>query len=165
MKIKLEEKNQALIDPDSKYYCGSSCLLSLWLLLQRFFATSDKKFESAFARLNENVLALFDEDTTLFDLSKTGDKLEYDSWKLVSASFARYNEIITDLFELQDYCFVTKLRRYIPYLEHHKEFLCNLAKDNLAIFDKKENKPSFYTRTSFDLLKTLGKENRYEKFR
>ncbi len=165
MKIKLEEKNAQLLDSESKYYCGSSCLLSLWILLQGITATSDRKFEAAFARLNENLLVLFDDDTLLFDLSKTDEILTYEQWHDVVHAFTCYQEIISDLVELQDYCFAIRKRQYLPCLEHHKEFLCDLAMQNLKVFDAKENKPSFYERVSFEIFKTIQKENRYETFR
>lgn len=162
MKLNLQEKNELLLSPTSPYYCGSSCLLSLYVVIQAIKDSSDKDFLIAFPNLQENILKLFDEDTTLFDLSKKQEELNELEWKKALDTFETYALIISDLTELEDYCLSANKKRYLSHIHHDKLFLIELARMNLSIFEDRQDKPYAFDRICHDVFSTIKKENRYE---
>ena len=92
--------NELLKDANSKYYCGSSCLLSLFALYQEIEKTSDGEFKKAFSKFKSSVLSLFEKDSRLFELSKKSEELSQLDWKESEEVFLLYAEVIFSLKEL-----------------------------------------------------------------
>lgn len=162
MKLNLQEKNELLFQPSSPYYCGSSCLLSLYVIIQAIRDSSNKDLSKELVDLQGNILSLFDEDTALFDLSKKQDFLMEEEWKQVLDALDEYAMIISFLTQLEDVCFSTDKKRYLSHLHHAKLFLIELAKMNLSIFEVRDDKPYAFGRISNDVFAAIKKGNQYE---
>lgn len=150
MKFNLNQKMKELSSPTSPYYCGSSCFLSLFIIVKEILASSEKQLQKAFIDLENSLLSLYEEDNKLFMLSKEENLLD-DDWKQVESILSDYASIIEKLSTLSSICKTTNKERYATLLNHKIEFIISLAKDNISFFDLKEGKRESFQRVCNEL--------------
>ena len=159
--MNLEQRNQLLKDSSSAYYCGSACLLSLYVLLSGI-KDGMKDFDKAFPDFEKNILSLYEKDKDLFALSSKKDLLTDEEWKNINDILFLYGEVIDDLGGLILLCQTPHKERFLPLLERHLSFLSSLAKDNLNILsDRKDVVESFY-RIRNDVLSSMERKTEHE---
>lgn len=153
--------NELLKEANSKYYCGSSCLLSLFAVYQEIEKTSDSDFKKAFSKFKLDVLSLFEKDSRLFELSKKNEELSELDWKEIEDVFLLYEEVIFSLKELIDFVSFTKKKAYLLFLKRDLDFLVDLALDNLNLFALRTDIPDSFYPVRNVVFQAIKKEFRY----
>ena len=156
MKEKLQEKLELLSAADSPYFCGSSCLLSLYdVLCEIELNTVD--FEKAFPHLKENVLKLFDEDPRLFELSKKKEAFFEEEWKEVINILYDYASWLEDMNQLIALVRDAGLKQHVEKLRMDVDFLVAILKETLVIFENREDLPPEFARAENEVLTNIRK--------
>lgn len=165
--MNFEKMNQLLKDPSSVYYCGSSCLLSLIVIFDSMEKTSNQEFKNKFSSFKENVILLFDEDTTLFDISKKKEMLSDEEWKKVMDILNLYNVVISSVIDIMSFCHSDNTENYLSLFRSDYLFLMSLAHDNIKLFSQRSDVPDDFEKLrseNFDLIENKT-SSRIPKFK